>query len=109
MLQQHNRWNVNFKFRQSEIVSREDFCELSVKNQTNRRDGGWEGEWGDRKPNFIIFLEWSALIVVGWWWRVAESCLGPAKVRLKFFSLVCCDITYLLMTTASLDPQTTWS
>ena len=35
----------------------------------------------DRKSNFIIFLELNALIVVGWWWRVAESCLGPAKVR----------------------------
>ena len=34
----------------------------------------------DKKPNFIIFLECSALIVVEWWWRVAESCLGPAEI-----------------------------
>ena len=49
----------------------------------------------DRKPNYFIFLEWSALIAVGWWWRVAESCLVPAEVRLKFFSLVYRDITTL--------------
>ena len=75
------------------------YCELSVKNQYG----------SDRKPNFIIFLEWSALIIVGWWWRVAESCLGPAEVWLKFFSLVCRDIATFLMTKASLDPQNTWS
>ena len=57
----------------------------------------------------LSFLEWSALIVVGWWWRVAKSCLGSAEVRLKFYPLVCHDITALLITTASLDPQTNWS
>ena len=47
-----------------------------------------------------MFLEWSALFVVGWWWRVAESYLGPAEARLKFFTLICRDIATLLMTTA---------
>ena len=36
-----------------------------------------------------------------------NSCLGPAEVWLKFFTLVCRDITTLLMTTASLAPHTT--
>ena len=36
-----------------------------------------------------------------------KSCLGPTEIRLKFFTLVCHDITTLLMTTASLVPQTT--
>ena len=36
-----------------------------------------------------------------------KSCIGPAEVWLKFFTLVCRDITTLLITTASLAPQTT--
>ena len=35
-----------------------------------------------------------------------NSCLGLAEVRMKCFTLVCCDITTLFMTTASLSPQT---
>ena len=34
---------------------------------------------------------------MGWWWRIAESYLGPAEVRLKFFSLVCRDINTVEM------------
>ena len=36
-----------------------------------------------------------------------NSCLGPAEIWMKFFTLVCRDITTLLMTTASLAPHTT--
>ena len=35
-----------------------------------------------------------------------KSCLGPAEVRLRFFNFVSRDMTTLLMTTASLAPQT---
>ena len=72
------------------------YCELSVTNQ--------QGSY--RKPHFIIFLVWSALIVVGWCWRVAESLV---QGRLKYFTMVCRDIMTLFMTTVSLDPQTTQS
>ena len=45
------------------------YCKLSVKNQ-----------WGrDRRPNFVIFLVWRALIAGGWvmvaWSK--NSCLLP--------------------------------
>ena len=36
----------------------------------------------DRRPNFVIFVIWTALIVGGWvvvaWSR--KSCLGPAEI-----------------------------
>ena len=38
---------------------------------------------------------------------IKMSCLGPVEARLKFFTLVCRDITTHLMTTESLAPQTT--
>ena len=41
----------------------------------------------DRKPNFVIFLYWSAFIVVGCmvvaWSR--DSCLGPAEIASLMF------------------------
>ena len=70
--------------------------------------GHFSRSGSDRKPNFIIFLVWSALVVVGVVMACSrKSSLGPAEVRLKFFALMCRNIMTLLMNTVSLAPQTT--
>ena len=40
-----------------------------------------------RKPNFIIFIVWSALIVDRWLVVAWNTCLGPAEIS-SFVSLV---------------------
>ena len=62
-----------------ELVFQFWYCEPSVKNQCwegGRRGGGRER---DRRPNFVFFVVWSALIVT---WL---SCIGPAKIASFLF------------------------
>ena len=46
-------------------------------------ESSFNNQWGrDRRPDFVIFVVWSALIVDGWvvmaWSK--KSCLGPAAI-----------------------------
>ena len=39
----------------------------------------------NRRPKFVIFVVWSALIVVGWWWCRAETGgVRPLKLHVLF-------------------------
>ena len=68
-----------------ELVFQFWYCEPSVKNQCwegGRRGGGREK---DRRPNFVFFVVWSALIVT---WL---SCIGPAKIAPFLFLVLLKD------------------
>ena len=72
----------------SEGVNKSLFFNSDIKKILLETNGGI-----DRKPNFVIFLVWSAFIVGGWvvlaWSR--DSCLGPAEIASLVFLVLFTD------------------